>query len=47
MDDVQRNGGAPTSSLAEVRLLGVVNVVLLIVSSVVIDFCRKLVRHGE
>jgi hypothetical protein len=47
LDDVQRNGGATTCCLAEVCLFGIVEGVLLIVSSVVIDFRRKLVRHGE
>jgi hypothetical protein len=47
LNDVQGDGGATTCCLAEVCLFGVVEGVLLIVGSVVIDFRRKLVRHGE
>ena len=46
LDNVQRNRGAATRSFTEIRLFGVVKVVLLIVRSVVIDFRRKFVRHG-
>jgi hypothetical protein len=45
--NIQGDGRATTCGLAKIGLFGVVNVVLLIVSSVLIDFRRKLVRHGE
>jgi len=44
-DDVQGDRGATTSDFGEVCLFGIVEVVLLIVRSVVLDFRRKLVRH--
>jgi len=47
LNDIQCDRGATTSGLAEVCLFAVVDGVLLIVSSVLIDFRRKLVRHGR
>jgi hypothetical protein len=47
LDDVQRNRGATTCSLAEVYTLCLVTLVFLIVVDIVVQLGGKLVRHGE